>query len=370
MRRLTRLTSIAIALTLPVVALTCTPLAAAGALQQEPSVRQPVLQPETLDSLRSKITNLVSQPAYESAQWGIKVISLDTGRTLFEQKPNAYYNPASNAKLFTAALALTRLGPDFRIKTSLYSTAPPDSGVIKGDLIVYGRGDPTFAARLNDGDYYRALEPLAAVLASAGIKKIDGDLVGDESYFRGPPFGSGWEWDNLQWYYGAEVSALTVNDNSVDLFVKPGDRAGLPCRISTGPAVSNLTIINRTQTGAKGSECRISVYRPVGENTVYISGCIALGSDGFTGFVAVHNPANLFASLFREVLERRGIAVTGKTRTFDWKYREIVPLDPKKLTDLGSVDSLPIKDIVRETLKPSQNLYAQLLLLQAGANAV
>jgi D-alanyl-D-alanine carboxypeptidase/D-alanyl-D-alanine-endopeptidase (penicillin-binding protein 4) len=128
--------------------------------------------------------------------------------------------------------------------------------------------------------------------------------------------------------------------------------------------------MNRTQTGAKGSPCRISVYRPVGENIVYVSGCIALDSDGFTGFVAVHNPANLFVSLFREVLERRGINVTGKARTVDWKYREVVPFDPKKLTDLGSVESLPIRDIVRETLKPSQNLYAQLLLLQAGANAI
>ena len=370
-RRLTRATCTLIALALSGLAPAYSRSAATPALQQEPTARQqPVVQAETVDSLRSRITSLISQPAYDAAQWGIKVISLETGRAIFEQKPNAYFNPASNAKLFTAALALTRLGPDFRIKTSLYSTAPPESGVIRGDLIVYGRGDPTFAARLNDGDYYRALEPLAGLLASAGVKKIEGDLIGDESYFRGPPFGSGWEWDNFQWYYGAEVSALSVNDNSVDLFVKPGDRAGLPCRITTGPVVSNLTIMNRAQTGAKGSECRISVYRPVGENIVYISGCLAVGSDGFTGFVAVHNPANLFVSLFRDVLERRGIAITGKNRTVDWKYREVAPIEPKKLTDLGSVESLPIRDIVRETLKPSQNLYAQLLLLQAGANAV
>lgn len=336
--------------------------------QPTPRAQQPA-EGETLESLRGRISAIIAQPAYETAQWGIKVASLETGRTLFEQRANAYFNPASNAKLFTAALALARLGPEHRIKTSLFSTVAPDSaGLIKGDLIVYGRGDPTMAARLNEGDYYKALEPIATLLANAGIKKIEGDLIGDESYFRGPPFGSGWEWDNLQWYYGAEVSALSVNDNSVDLFVKPAERAGMPCKVTTGPALTNLTIINRTQTGAKGSTCRISVYRPVAENVVYISGCLAVDSNSFTGFVAVHNPAMLFVGMLREVLAKHEITVGGKSRTVDWKYREVVPFEAKKLHDLGSVESLPLRDIVRETLKPSQNLYAQLLLLQVGAN--
>src|SRR5262245_14861217 len=122
---------------------------------------QQTTESETLDSLRTRINAIIGQPAYETAQWGIKVASLETGRTLFEQRPNAYFNPASNAKLFTTALALARLGPEYRIKTTLFSTVPPDSaGLIKGDLVVYGRGDPTMAARLNEGDYYKALEPL------------------------------------------------------------------------------------------------------------------------------------------------------------------------------------------------------------------
>jgi D-alanyl-D-alanine carboxypeptidase/D-alanyl-D-alanine-endopeptidase (penicillin-binding protein 4) len=115
-------------------------------------------------------------------------------------------------------------------------------------LIVYGRGDPTMAARLNGGDYFKGIEPLVTHLLSAGVKRIEGDLVGDESYFVGPPFGSGWEWDDLQAYYGAEVSALTIDDNALDLFVKPAERAGMPCRITTGPATSFVTLINRTQT--------------------------------------------------------------------------------------------------------------------------
>lgn len=326
--------------------------------------------PDTPDSLRERIAAHIAQPKFGSAQWGVKIVSLETGKTIFEHNPQKYFNPASNAKLYTAALALEWLGADYRIRTSLYSTARPDaSGTLKADLNVYGRGDPTMAARLNGGDYFKGFDPLITQLASSGVRRIEGDLVADESYFAGPPFGSGWEWDDLQAYYGAEVSSLTVDDNALDLFVKPAERIGMPCRITTGPPTPFVTFINRTQTAAKGSESRIVVYRPVGENIIYVSGRLSIDSSGYNSSVAVHNPASLFANLFKDALAARGIVVTGRTRVIDWKYREVTPVDFAKLIELGSVESMPLGDIVRETLKPSQNLYAQLLLLQVGANA-
>lgn len=332
------------------------------------SAQRAAQQPETLDSLRGRIAAQIAQPRFAAATWGIKIASLDSGKTLFEHNPQKYFNPASNAKLYTAALALDRLGADLRIKTSLYSTARPDAnGTIKGDLIVYGRGDPTMAARLNDGDYWKPLEPLVAQIVNAGVRRIEGDLIGDESFFAGPPFGSGWEWDDLQAYYGAEVSALTINDNAVDLFVKPAERVGLPCRITTGPVTSLVSIINRTQTTGKGTDTRISVYRPAVENLIYVSGRAAIDGAGYTGSYAVHNPAGLFVSMLKEALARRGVTVSGRTRIIDWKYREVTPLDLSKLIAIGSIESMPMKDVVRETLKPSQNLWAQLLLLQVGA---
>lgn len=324
--------------------------------------------PETLDSLRERITAHLSQPRFAPASWGVKIVSLDTGKTLFEHNPQKYFSPASNAKLYTTALALDRLGTVYRIRTSLYSSSRPEaSGTLKGDLIVYGRGDPTMAARLNGGDYFKGLDPLVTQLVNAGVRRVEGDLIGDESYFVGPPFGAGWEWDDLQAYYGAEVSSLTVNDNSLDLFVKPADRAGIPCRITTGPPTSFVTLINRTQTVAKGSESRIVIYRPVGENIIYVSGRLAIGGPGYYTAVAVHNPAGLFVNLLRDALASHGIVVTGRARVIDWKYREVTPLDLTKLTELGSVESMPLGDLVRETLKPSQNLFAQLLLLQVGS---
>src|SRR4030095_5464000 len=192
--------------------------------------------------------------------------------------------------LYTTALALERLGADYRIKTSLYSTARPDaSGTLKGDLIIYGRGDPTMAARVNGGDYFTGPELRISQLSNLGVRRIDGDLIADESYFAGPPFGSGWEWDDLQAYYGSEVSALTINDNALDLFVKPAERTGIPCRITTGPPTSFVTLINRTLTAPKGTEPRIVVYRPVGENIIYVSGRLPIDSSGYSNAVAVHN---------------------------------------------------------------------------------
>jgi serine-type D-Ala-D-Ala carboxypeptidase/endopeptidase (penicillin-binding protein 4) len=341
---------------------------AQSAAPQTSQAAAPPSQADTLDALVARLSAHLAQPRFAPAAWGVKIVSLDTGKTWFEHNPQKYFNPASNAKLYTTALALDRLGGDYRIRTSLYSTARPDaSGTLKGDLIVYGRGDPTMAASLNGGDYFKPLEPLVERLAVAGVRRVEGDLIGDESYFNSPAIGSGWEWDDLQEYYGAEASALNINDNALDLFVKPGDRPGQPCRITTGPPSSWLTIINRTETAPKDAEGRIMVYRPVGENIVYVSGRLPVGGKDYRGSVAVHNPAGLFVAQLKEALLRRGITVTGRTRTIDWKYREVTPVDWAKWIELGFVESPPLREIVRATLKPSQNLYAQLLLLQVGA---
>src|SRR5205085_12009739 len=124
----------------------------------------------------------VAQPRFAAAMWGVKVVALESGKVIFEHNPQKLFSPASNSKLYTVALALDRLGADYRIKTSLYAKARPDNrGELEGYLIVFGRGDPTINARLHNGDIYRALEPLIQALTNAGVKDIKGDLVGDQS---------------------------------------------------------------------------------------------------------------------------------------------------------------------------------------------
>ena len=324
--------------------------------------------PATLAELQQRLTEHISHPRFAAATWGVKVVSLDSGRTLFEQNPGKLFSPASNCKLYTMALALDQLGGDYRIKTSFYAATKPDrSGVLKSDLILYGRGDPTINGRLNGGEIFRALEPLVATLTNAGIRRLRGDLVGDASFFRGPPYGSGWAWDDLNSYYGAEISALTINDNTLQLSAAPGATVGAPCHLTLLPPTSYVVLSNRTFTGTAGSRRDLSFYRPPGLNVVYVSGQLPRGDTNFTDTVTVANPAGLFVMLFKEALARHGIRVEGKTRTVDGFNSAAPPVDVRRLLELGSVTSPPMRDLVREVQKPSQNLYADLVLAHLGA---
>jgi D-alanyl-D-alanine carboxypeptidase/D-alanyl-D-alanine-endopeptidase (penicillin-binding protein 4) len=330
--------------------------------------KPPVAAIESVRAFQERLAVCLGQPNFSAAALGVKVVSLTTGQTLFEHNAGKLLKPASNAKLYSGALALDRLGPDYRIKTSLYATTRPDAeGKLRGDLIVYGRGDPSFAARFNNGRYEKSLEPVADALVAAGVKRIEGDLVGDESYFRGPPLGSSWNWDDLQFYYGAEVSALTVDDNVIDLVIKPGVKLGDACGIVTSPATTFLTSINRTKTTTPGTTRKIDLYRPIGENLVFASGQLPLSGSNFIDAVAVHQPAALFVALLKDSLARRGVGVAGKLRTVNWLDREAHPQEISKLVEIGTVESRPLREILTRMMKPSQNLYAHLLLLQVAA---
>ena len=170
------------------------------------------------------------------------------------------------------------------------------------------------AARFNSGDYFKGIDNLAAQIAAAGVKRISGSLVGDESYFSGPQYGAGWEWEDLQWWYGAEVSALTVNDNALDLFVKPGALIGALASVTTGPPDPLLTIDNQVKTGPKGSKRTIEVYRGLGENTLSIRGAIPLEDKGYSGGIGISHPALLFVNLLRAALLNHGVVVVGNVR--------------------------------------------------------
>lgn len=383
-----------------------------------------------VEELRIAIRNVLDEPQLATAIAGVKIVSLDSGRTLFEENSEKLLNPASNMKLFTIAAALARLSPDFRITTSVYAPSrPDDSGTIRGDLRIYGRGDPTYARRFTTTDARAAIDDLAARIQTAGVRKIEGDLIADESYFAGSPLGRGWEWDDLQWYYGAEVSALTVGDNAIDLSVTPGANVGAACFVTSSlvgaplvtvtnapssitvsvtnnvvsetdgvvravpvatrqtsanspqttsnsnisfpvenPRGSFLSIVNRATTSARGTKRELRVFRPLGSNVIEISGTLPQGDNGFSGSVAVARPAMLFANMLRQSLAARGIVFTGETRVMnrdDADFAAAAPL--ASLVEIASKQSPALSVIARETMKPSQNLYTELLLRQLAA---
>jgi D-alanyl-D-alanine carboxypeptidase/D-alanyl-D-alanine-endopeptidase (penicillin-binding protein 4) len=323
---------------------------------------------QTLAELQARISEVLQKPELAQAMVGIKVASLDTGRVLFESNANKLLRPASNMKLYTVAAAIDRLTPNYRFVTSVYARARPDTaGVVRGNLTIYGRGDPSIAARFNSGNYFKGIDDLAARIVAAGVKRVEGDLVGDESYFTGPQYGSGWNWDDLTWWYGAEVSALTANDNALDLFVKPGMQVGAPALITTGPPNPLLRITNKVTTSAKATRRDLSVYRALASDELEISGSIALDDPGYTGGVGISRPALLFVYLLRASLAQQGVVVTGKSRTVP---QPISPNTPgtalSGLIEVTTLQSAPFSMVAAQTLKPSQNLYTELILRTLG----
>jgi len=330
----------------------------------------------TLAELQAKISAILAKPELAPAVVGVKVVSLDTGRVLFEENAGKLLRPASNMKLYTVAAALDRLSPDYRFVTSVYAPTRPDgAGVVHGDLTIFGRGDPSLAARFNNGDYFKGIDDLATRIAAAGVKRVEGDLIGDESYFVGPKYGAGWEWEDLTWYYGAEISPLTVNDNALDLFVKPGPAVGQPAVITTGPPDPLLTIVNKVVTSEKGLRREISIHRGLGENTIAITGTIPLDDKGYTGGIGISHPALLFVYMLRTSLAQKGVVITGKSRvTGAVSQPSLVTTVPIAgtngsgpfQTEIATLQSRPFSEIAAQTLKPSQNLYTELILRTLG----
>ncbi len=312
--------------------------------------------------LPAKLEALVTQPRFAGATWGVKVVSLDSGRTLFEHGPDRRMSPASNSKLYTGALALDQLGGDYRISTPLLATAKPDqAGVLAGDLIVSGRGDPSWNHRVGKKDFWTSFEPIVAALQRAGVKRITGDIIADATWLRHPPQGASWSTDDMDFEYGAEVSAVTLADNYIDLRIMPATAAGQPCALEVLQPLSGLTFDNRTTTGPAGSGREIRVQRLPGENTVHLFGSLPLGGKEELTEAPVPDPAAWFARALHEALAKAGIAVGGRARSLRWPA---APAAGGVL--LGEISSAPLRDLVAGFMLPSQNLETDLIFAHLG----
>ena len=319
-------------------------------------------------ALAAAIRRIIEAPRYAAATWGVKVVSLDSGRVLFEHNAGKYFVPASNTKLFTAAMALQVLGPELRLRTSLYATARPGpDGAVDGDLILYGRGDPTLM-RPWDGGPYRPdpLEDLARQLQDRGVRTVRGDLVGDDSYFDAPPYGPGWEWEDLRFAYGAAPTALSLHHNVQDLWVYPAPVPGRPCFLFAQPGHGLASFSNATTTCEPGAERPVRAERWPGESSIHVSGSLPPGAAPVRLTLTVHDSALWSARLLERALARHGIQVRGRARALHARDR-IAPLEPERLHELGHLESPPVLEMLRMLSKDSNNQYAQLMLLQAGA---
>ena len=349
------------------------------AFSQAPAQQQlgsaPATAPSTLATLRDAITTQLDHPRFVSARWGVLIVSANSGQVVFERDADKSFTPASNMKLYTSAAALDGLGPDFKVETSVYSKRPPGKdGTLRGDLILYGRGDPNLSSRFEAGrnpfefesaQRVPAIEILADDIKRRGIQRIIGDVVGDDSHFASDSLGTAWEWDDAQFYYGAEISALTVNDNAVTFVVKPAAKPGQPPTITVSPETSFVKVINHATTTASGPP-RIGVNRPLNSNIVEFFGSISRTTEKTEINISVHEPAAFAATLLREALVRRGIKITGQVRHIGYIERLKDPFDPQRLSLLASFQSQPLSEMLKIVNKPSQNLHTELFLRHLG----
>ena len=245
-------------------------------------------------------------------------------------------------------------------------TLQPDAdGRVQGDLILYGRGAPDLVARSKD-DSRGSLAKLADDLYARGVRHVSGNVIGDESYFRGDPLGDGWQWTDLQWYFGAEASALSVNGNEVDVNFVPSTRGGESSVVRVSDSESYVTVQNRMAVGKAGVRPTIGVHRGLSDNNIEVWGEFAPGTKGFGARLSVHNPALWAAKLFLDALKTRGITVDGQTLARSSRVPPSQRFNPAQSIELASLSSQPLSEIVKITNKESVNLNAELILRTLG----
>lgn len=338
----------------------------APAAEKAAPATPPALPPavRTVGELQAGLAAHFGQPRFTPALWGVKIVSLDTGAVLFEHAPHRLMSPASNSKLYTGALALDVLGGDYRIVTPLLAAAPPDAaGTVRGDLVISGRGDPSWKSEKRREDFWTIFAPFVAALQRAGVRRITGDLVADTTHFHGPPNGGGWTADDLNDDYGAEISALTLEDNYADVRVRPAAQPGGPASVELLHPLTGLTLDNRVTTGPANAERQVVAQRIFDDTAVHLFGRLPAGGAELIVEVTVPRPADWFARALREALGRAGIAVDGRARSVRWPQ---APAAGRGWVKLGEVASPPLRDLVQAFMKPSQNLETDLIFNHLG----
>src|ERR1039457_241919 len=358
--------------------------------------------------LSDRVADVLSAPDLARGFWGIEVVSLSsqktsektsdktTGKTLYSQNADKLFTPASNTKLFTTAAALALIGPDYKFRTTVETTGTLDRyGRLNGDLVLVGHGDPNLSGRELPYDVrtqrndhpIEALDQLADELVRKGVKYIDGDIVADDSYFAFERYGEGWSQDDLIWADGAPVSALTVNDNVVFVNIMPADRAGEKAFVSIKPFADYYRLDNRIITTPAGTGRKFFVNREPGSTVLTLWGTLPLDDPGATEALAIEDPAEFAAGLFRQLLEKRGIVIYGHQRTHHTELATLStfsvtaiapsrggsdndgqarPLKTDQPVTLASYESKPLLQDLRVINKVSQNLHAEILLRLLG----
>ena len=321
-----------------------------------------------------QLDSLLDAPPFDRNLWGVALVD-DRGRLLYGRNADKLFIPASNTKLVVSSVAAAMFPAEWTVPTSVYAAGPVTDGVLQGDLVLYGRGDPTFGRRcyaidttlsgVCDHDPFSRLRELARSLKSGGLRAVQGDLIGDGSWFDGELVHPDWGNYDLNWWYAAPVSGLGFNDNSVDITWRPGPEIDAPAQLSLDPNLGDVSLENRTRTVQAGGPSDIGdrMYREPGTLSLWAEGTVAVDGKGGLESFALPDP-NLFAArAFRRALAEAGIAVLGTTRSTTDSLKYVAA---RAGTPLAETRGRPLRDWIFPILNTSQNWYADMLVKQLG----
>lgn len=303
-------------------------------------------------TLSESIDTILKAPALQHGLQGVMIRSLKTNQTLYEHNADTLMIPASNFKLLVSASTLEQLGPDFTFKTEVYTSGKLENGVLNGDIYIKGGGDPVLLTP--------DLTDLAGQIKAAGISSVTGSIIADDTLFDNQRLGWGWCWDGFPYYYSAEISALNLNRNTVDVWVTPGKEVGAAAEIKLVPETDYMTIGSSATTGKPGSSKTIWVTRTLGQNTIKVGGSIAQDEKVTRreAPVTMGEPQLYTACIFASQLTKQGIKAEGSVKAGK------VP-DTAKVVATHTSPSL--SKILALLNKPSDNLIAEVLLKDLGA---
>ncbi len=343
-------------------------------------------QTDGIADFSARVDAALSEAQAQKALWGILVVDRDTGKTLYEMNADRFFAPASNAKVFVTSMALADLGPDYRFRTTLESKAALSrNGVLRGDLILVGRGDPDLSNRKfpfdrkaeRDGAPEKVLAELADAAVAKGLKDVDGDIVADDSYYPYDPYPAGWTIGDTFFSFGAPVSAISFNDNIAGIDVIPGHRAGDPVTLAVEPAEAREGFDSQVTTAAAESKSDLAVVRQPGPNFILLRGTVPAGGPAVHLELAMTQPAETAGRSLRDLLEARGVTIRGKVRAVhspppvvDAAGEPGKPEPPEDPAPHGMILaehlSPTLLESIRLTNKISQNLHAEMFLREVG----
>jgi D-alanyl-D-alanine carboxypeptidase/D-alanyl-D-alanine-endopeptidase (penicillin-binding protein 4) len=312
-------------------------------------------------TLAEDLASLTNGPGVRSALWAIEVVSLDRNEHLARINAERFLVPASVAKIVTVATAADAVGWDYRWETTVRALGSISDGVLQGDLVVTGSGDPSIGGRAGED-----LTTWIDAIRGAGIRRILGRVIGDDNALEEPRPQLAWTWDDLGYPTGAIFGALNLNENRATIQVVPSTE-GVPPGLAVPPALGYRQVINRAVTGAAGSPQSLWPEQRPGETALTVAGSIPSGALTATLSVAVGNPTLHFAHVLRERLIAAGIEVSGAAADID----EVSMPQERGSTVLYTHRSRPLSEIVQPVMKDSVNVYAEAVFrLNAPAGAL